>query len=59
MTQSTNHNFNIKSVTKGQGTYDLFVTDDNRYSIEFSKIDHLAHEYPNSALLLENRRASS
>ena len=39
MTQPTNHKFNINSVIKGQGTYDLFVTDDNRYSIEFSEIE--------------------
>jgi hypothetical protein len=39
MTQSSNHKFNIQSATKGQGTSDLFVTDDNKYSIEFSKIE--------------------
>ncbi len=39
MTQSSNHNFNVKSVTSGQGTSDLFVTDDNKYSIEFLKIE--------------------
>ena len=39
MTESSNHKFNLKSVTKGQGGSDLFVTDDNKYSIEFSKIE--------------------
>jgi hypothetical protein len=39
MTESSNHKFNVKSVTKGQGSSDLFVTDDNKYSIEFSKIE--------------------
>ena len=39
MTESSNHKFNVQSVTKGQGSSDLFVTDDNKYSIEFSKIE--------------------
>ena len=39
MAQSSNHNFNVQSVTKGHGTSDLFVTDDNNYSIEFSNIE--------------------
>ena len=39
MKKSFNYNFNVQSVTKGHGTSDLFIIGDNKYSIEFSKIE--------------------
>jgi hypothetical protein len=67
MTQSTNHNLNIQSVTNGQGAYDLFVTNDNRYSIKFSEIEEygmlkfissvqIRNDKQNQQLLFQSRK---
>jgi len=39
MTSSSDHKLNVQSVIDTKGSYDLFVTDDAKYSIEFSKIE--------------------
>jgi hypothetical protein len=39
MTPSSDHKSNVQSFISTKGTSDLFVTDDNKYSIEFSRIE--------------------